>query len=139
MATAKTTAAAAATHVDWPGIFAALAAGLGLTISGADFLGGMFMALTGSLVAWKMPVGPGDPRKLWLVIATGFLAAIVAAMMHPAAMEWLGITKLPVQASMMLAGFGSKWIVIFAYKFFERVGTKGGDVADRIVPGGDDK
>ena len=130
--------ASGAWNVDWPMVFLALSAGLGLSISGAQFVGGMCLALTGALVAWKMPGSGNDPRRLWVVIASGFLVAYFAALLHPSLIAWavakFDFPNIPPQASMITAGFGSKWFVKFAYDFFERIGARGKDVADRVVP-----
>lgn len=128
----------AAGSFDWQWIFMTMLAALGIsTIDGAEFVGGMVMALLGAMLAWKLG-GHQDKRRWGLVLITGFVMAYVAALVHVPFWGWVGIQGVPVQASMLVAGFASKWAAGFFFDFFQRLGTKGKATADRIAPGGDE-
>lgn len=129
----------AADTIDWQWVVFTISMGLGIsTIPAIEFWGGMFLALAGSLMAWKLPSRHRDVRRFVFVIMSGFVVAYVAAIAHPSLTGWLqakfSIPVAPVQLWMLFAGFASKWIVKFVYDFLERMGAKGETLADRVLP-----
>lgn len=125
----------AAGSFDWQWVVIVFFGGLGLSTSGYDpisVLGGFCLAGTSAMVAWKLG-GEKDRRRYWVVIMTGLAVAYLAALLHPWLTEKFGIAA-PMQASMFVAGFTSKWLASFAFDFFERLGSKGKILADRVVP-----
>lgn len=118
-------------NADWTWVW--LVIGLGASMSGLEAVGGFLMALGGATLAWKLG-GDVDKRKYWLVVLAGLIVAYLAMLMHGPLTRRFDWEDIPVQVTMLVAGFGSKWVAGFAYDFFNRIGSGGKAAADRVLP-----
>lgn len=113
---------------DW---FALLMAGLGLTLSGAEFVGGIVLAIAGGAIAAHFRHGSLSGRERqawWITILASALAGLVAGWAAP-----IWFPEWPPQSLMMAAGFASRFIVKIAIRTLGILEERADKVADRIV------
>ncbi|GGH24357.1 DUF4175 domain-containing protein [Cribrihabitans marinus] len=119
-----------------------LLAGLGVTFSGAEWIGGVLLAIAGGIIAARFETGL-DTRHarqaFWLTVLAAFLVAHVAGLVSYA--FW---PSVPPQIAMVGAGFASRFVIRFLLRGLERFESRGDEAADRIFdrafPGdGDEK
>lgn len=102
-------------------------AGLGVTLSPHEWIGGLFLALAAA--AFAMKVEPEqDKRELWVVLMGAFIASHVAAL---AAQRWL--PEFPIQIVMVAAGYFSRHVSRFSLRLAGLVEARSGTIADRLV------
>lgn len=116
---------------------ALMLAGLGLSISGAEYLSGICLALALAAIARKY-----DPLKgRRLSFSTAVTAAVVATVTAMVVEHYF--PDFPVQLAMAAAGFFSRNLVSMASRLGSRVEERQDDLLDRVVdkvlPGDDKK
>lgn len=102
-------------------------AGLGISFSPYEWLGGMFLALAAAAFAMRSDPEQ-DQRELWLVMLGAFLASHLAGM---GAHWWL--PQFPVQVAMTTAGFFSRRLTRFTLRMAGMVEDRGDRVADQLI------
>ncbi|MCU0882962.1 MAG: hypothetical protein MUF14_09875 [Hyphomonadaceae bacterium] len=114
-----------------------LFAGLGVSFAPHEWIGGMFLALAGASYARHMEPEQ-DRRELWAVMVAAFLASHVAGM---ASHAWF--PDVPVQLSMLAAGFASRRATRIAMRIMGLIEVRSDAIADkvidRVLPGGPPK
>lgn len=113
---------------DW---FALLMAGLGLTLSGAEFVGGVVLAIAGGAIAAHFRHGSFSARERqawWITLLVAAFAGILAGQAAPTiAPSW------PPQAIMGAAGFASRFLVKIALRTLGILEDRSDRLADRIA------
>ena len=123
---------------DW---FFLVMTGLGLTLSGAEFVGGVLLAIGGGAIAAHFRHGSLTSRERqawWITILVAAFAGILAGQAAPSiAPGW------PPQAIMGAAGFASRFLVKIALRTLgileDRSDRLADRIADKILPDRDDK
>ena len=101
-------------------------AGLGISLSPHQFIGGLFLALAaGSMIARNRR----STRKLWGVMATSAIVAIVAVIFTEQFDHW-GYAPQLVMAG---AGAASSWLVNIFIGVMDGVQERTGTVAERLI------
>ncbi|MCZ4366611.1 hypothetical protein [Sulfitobacter dubius] len=116
-----------------------LLAGLGVTFSGAEWIGGVLLAITGGIIAARFDTGfdtRHERQAFWLTILAAFLVAHLAGLLSHAIRP-----ELPPQIAMVAGGFGSRFVIRFLLRGLYRFESRGDEAADRIFdrafPGSD--
>ena len=101
-------------------------AGLGISLSLHQFFGGLFLALAaGSIIARNRR----STRKLWSVMATSAIVAIVAVIFTERFDHWGYAPQLVMDG----AGAASSWLVNIFIGVMDGVQERTGTVAERLI------
>jgi hypothetical protein len=116
-------------------IVAVFLAGLGVTFSGAEYVGGLLLAIAGALMASKLQPEQ-DKRELWVVVITAFMASHVAVLIVQG--EALpdgtyGPHLINPQLAMTAAGFFSRYMARFALRIGGMVESRADTIFDRTL------
>lgn len=128
-------------HTSYHEISTAIAAGLGLSMSGAEFLGGLFLALAGALfvnVIIERGVVTGlKPLGIGGTIVGGFFTAVIFSIAGHAMLP-----DVPPQAFMAAGGFTANIAGPFFLRNLRRLSRRddyGEKLIDKVLPGRDDE
>lgn len=115
-------------------VFMVLLAGLGITVSGAEYIGGILLSIAGALVASKLQPEQ-DKRELWVVVCTAFIASHAAALIVQGRPQPDGTMDhlMNPQLAMTLAGFFSRYIARAALRLGGHVEARADTVFDRVL------
>lgn len=110
-------------------VFMFLLAGLGVSVSGAEYVGGILLAIAGALIASKLQPEQ-DKRELWVVVVTAFMASHIAVWLVQGGIIPTGINP---QLAMTVAGFFSRYLARAALRLGGLVETRADTVFDRLL------